>query len=70
MPVLSIFLQSDGSWFEPVCLLCNICLLFLFLETAFGICVGCQTYFLAVRLKLVKAPAVRPNCMGDSCTVD
>ncbi len=68
--VLSLLLQSDASWFEPVCLLCNICLLFLFLETAFGICVGCQTYFLAVRLKLIKAPEVRPNCMGDSCTVD
>ncbi len=64
---LSLLLVNDASWFEPVCMLCLTCLLFLFLETAFGICVGCQIYFLAIRLKLVKPPAVRPNCMGNSC---
>jgi hypothetical protein len=64
---LSLLLVNDASWFEPVCMLCLVCLLFLFLETAFGICVGCQLYFLAIRLRLIKRPDVRPNCMGDSC---
>jgi len=66
---LSLLLVNDASWFGPVCLLCLVCLLFLFLETAFGICVGCKFYFLAVRLKLLKPEPVTPNCMGDSCKV-
>jgi hypothetical protein len=67
---MSLLLVDDATWFEPVCMLCLICLLFLYLETAFGVCVGCQLYFLALRLGLVKKPAVRPNCMGDSCPTE
>ncbi len=65
--VMSFQLLNDVSWFEPICMLCLFCLLFLFLETAFGICVGCQLYYLAIRLKLIKKPEITPNCMGDSC---
>ena len=67
---LSLLLVNDASWFDPVCMLCLICLLFLFLETAFGICVGCQLYYLALRLKLIKRPEIAPNCMGNSCKID
>ncbi len=67
---MSFPLLTDSTWFEPVCMLCLICLLFLYLESAFGICVGCQLYFLAIRLKLIQAPTVTPNCMGNSCEVD
>lgn len=67
---MSVPLVNDASWFDPVCLLCLVCLLFLFLETAFGICVGCQTYYLGIRLKLVKKPEVNPTCMGDTCPID
>ena len=67
--ILSIFLQTDVSFFEPVCLLCVICLILLFVEVAFGICIGCKLYYLAIYLKLFKAPEEKPNCMGDSCEV-
>ena len=67
--LMSLKLVNDASWFEPVCMLCLICLLFLFLETAFGICVGCQLYYLALKLKLMKRPPVLPNCSGNSCDV-
>jgi Domain of unknown function (DUF4395) len=67
---MSLLLVNDASWFEPVCMLCMICLALLFLETAFGVCVGCQTYFLGIRLKLIKKPEITPNCMGDACKVD
>ena len=67
--VLSIFLQKDASYFEPVCFLCMICLILLYMETAFGICVGCKLYFLSVRMKLIKKPVEKPNCMGDACEV-
>lgn len=68
--VLSIFLQNDDSFFQPVCFLCIICLVLLYLETAFGICVGCKLYLLALRLKLLPKPKERPNCMGDSCEIE
>jgi len=68
--ILSFYLLNDVSYFEPVCMLCLICLLFLYLETAFGICVGCKLYFLAIRLKLLKKPLERPNCMGNACYVE
>jgi hypothetical protein len=65
--ILSLFLQNDASFFKPVCMLCMTCLLLLFLETAFGICVGCKLYQLAIITKLLPKPKEKPNCMGDSC---
>jgi len=67
---LSFPLLNDVSWFGPVCLLCVACLILLYLETAFGICVGCQLYFLGIRLKLITPPEITPNCMGNACNVD
>lgn len=68
--VLSVMLLTDDSWFNRVCELCLICIALLYLETAFGICVGCKLYDLAVRLKLIKEPEVKPNCMGDACDAE
>ena len=65
--ILSLFLLKDVTYFEPVCMLCLICILFLYLETAFGICVGCKIYHLSIKMKLLKAPKEKPNCMGDAC---
>jgi len=67
--ILSLFLLSDVKFFGSVCMLCIICLVLLYLETAFGICVGCKLYSLSIRLKLLKKPVEKPNCMGDSCEV-
>lgn len=66
---LSLQLINDVSFFEPVCFLCLICLILLYFETAFGICVGCKFYYLAINLKLLKKPVEKPNCMGDACEV-
>ena len=65
--VLSLFLLKDESYFDSVCLLCLVCLALLFLETAFGICIGCKLYHLSVRFKLIAPPKEKPNCMGDAC---
>ncbi len=67
--VLSFFLLKDINFFQPVCFLCLICLMLLFLETSFGICVGCKLYYVAIGLKLLKKPVEKPNCMGDACAV-
>jgi len=66
---LSLFLINDASFFDPVCLLCVICMVLLYLESAFGICVGCKLYDLTIHLNLLKNPTEKPNCMGDSCEV-
>ena len=68
--VLSLFLLKDESYFEPVCILCQVCLVLLFLETAFGICLGCKLYDAATYLKIMKRPEEKPNCMGDACVTD
>ena len=68
--ILSLFLLTDVSFFEPLCILCLICLALLFIETAFGICVGCQLYRLSLKLKLIPAPKEKPNCMGDTCDTE
>ncbi len=67
--ILSLFLQNDVSYFIPVCVLCVICLVLIFVEMAFGICIGCKLYYLALYMKLLKEPEEKPNCMGDSCEV-
>ncbi|MCF8374130.1 MAG: DUF4395 domain-containing protein [Bacteroidales bacterium] len=67
---LSLKLLADVTYFEPVCMLCLICLVILYFETAFGICLGCKLYFLAIRFKLMKPEEETPNCMGDACDVE
>ena len=66
---LSFMLLADPNWFGPVCMLCVLCNMLLFLESAFGICVGCKLYGLAVRVGLLKQAEVKPNCMGDACKI-
>ena len=68
--VLSLYLQNDVQFFGPVCFLCLICLLLLFLETAFGICIGCKMYLLTLKVGLLPTPKERPNCMGDACEIN
>ena len=65
--ILSLYLLNDASYFQTVCMLCIICLLLIFLEMGFGICIGCKLYFLALRVKLLPRPVDNPNCTGDAC---
>jgi hypothetical protein len=43
-------------------IICMICLVFLFFETAFGICIGCKFYKIFYKEKA-------KNCPGDVCEV-
>ena len=66
--VLSLLLLNDPGYFHSVCPLCLLCLLMLYLETAFAICVGCKVYDLFIRARILPKPKQRPNCMGkESC---
>jgi len=68
--VLSFPLLTNETYFRPVCLLCILCLILLYLETAFAICIGCKIYRLFIRMKILPEPEVNPNCMGDACDVE
>lgn len=50
--------------------ICSMCLTFMFLETSFGICVGCKLYNLLLTYKLIPAPEVKPVCPGNVCAIE
>jgi hypothetical protein len=56
-------LQIVVNSYSPITgLICLICLIFLFFETAFGICLGCKFYSLYYREKA-------QHCPGEVCEV-
>lgn len=48
---------------------CIACLGLLWLESSFGICLGCKMYYGLIKLKLVKEPVVKPACPGGVCPI-
>lgn len=54
----------------PNILICGVCLTFMFLETAFGICVGCKIYNFLLRKKLIQQPEYKPACSGNACAIE
>jgi hypothetical protein len=56
-------LQVVVNSFSPITgLICLICLIFLFFETSFGICIGCKVYALIYKEKA-------QYCPGEVCDV-
>jgi len=49
--------------------ICSICLFFMWMESALGICVGCQIYTLLLNKKIFKEPKHRPVCPGGVCEI-
>jgi len=47
--------------------LCGICLLFLWLESAVGYCVGCTIYSSLVKRGTLRSEAFTPACPGGIC---
>jgi hypothetical protein len=66
MIVLLYFLNVTGPINLSVCVLC---LTFMWLETSFGICVGCKIYYELVNLGWVKKPEIAPACPGGACPI-
>ena len=64
---LSLYVQTNDELFVTVCALCIFCNTVLYFEAIFSVCVGCQLYSLAQKLKLIKPPKRRPRCMGNRC---
>jgi len=64
LAVVMFALQVVVNSFSPITgLICLICLIFLFFETSFGICIGCKVYSLIYREKA-------QHCPGETCDVE
>lgn len=49
---------------------CLVCLTFMWLETSFGVCVGCKIYYGLIKAKILKEPEYRPACPGGVCSIN
>ena len=67
MIFISIIFQIRGTLPFSVC---AVCLSLLWLETSFGICVGCKMYFGLMKLGIIKTPKIIPACPGGVCPID
>lgn len=54
----------------PNLIICLTCLTFMFMESAFGICIGCKLYNGFLALGLIKAPEYKPACPGNVCAIE
>jgi len=66
MIVLLYVLDVRGPINLAVCL---ICLIFMWFETSFGICVGCKIYYGLIKLGIIKKPEIPPACPGGACPI-
>lgn len=51
-------------------LFCGICLVFMWLESAVGFCVGCAIYAYLVKKGIMSSPEYAPVCPGGVCSTD
>ncbi len=49
--------------------ICITCLSLMWLESAFGICVGCKIYYGLIKMGVLPEPKVRPACPGGVCAI-
>lgn len=66
MMIWPVFLGVRG-WLPFT--ICAVCIFFMWLETAFGICVGCKMYNKLIDKGILKEPEVRAACPGGVCKV-
>lgn len=68
--VMMVLLFGFGIQGWPNLLICGVCLVFMFMESAFGICVGCKIYSALLTVGIIKQPEVRPACAGNVCAIE
>lgn len=65
-----VLLFGFGVQGWPNLLICGVCLTFMFLETSFGICVGCKIYNLLLQWGVLAQPEYKPVCPGNVCAIE
>jgi Domain of unknown function (DUF4395) len=53
----------------PNLAICSLCLTFMFMESAFGVCVGCKIYNFLIAKNIIPAPEFKPACPGNVCSI-
>ena len=66
MIILLFVFQETGT---IVFLVCMICLIVMWFETSFGICVGCKMYSFLVKKGALQEEEFPPACPGGSCSL-
>ena len=66
--LLMLFVFGVQGW--PNLAVCGVCLTFMFLETSFGICVGCKIYNYLLKVGVMPTPEYKPACPGNVCSID
>ncbi len=49
--------------------ICATCIFFMWLESVFGICVGCQVYTHLIKRGVLPEPDIKPACPGGVCSI-
>lgn len=65
-----VLLYGFGVQGWPNLAICGLCLTFMFMETAFGICVGCKIYNMLLSFGILKQPEYKPACPGNVCAIE
>lgn len=65
-----VLLFGFGVQGWPNLVICGVCLGFMFMESAFGICVGCKIYGALLARGVIAQPEVRPACAGNVCAIE
>lgn len=65
-----ILLYGFGVQGLPNLIICGVCLTFMFMETSFGICVGCKIHNQLLKWGIMPAPEYKPACPGNVCAID
>jgi hypothetical protein len=50
--------------------ICSLCLVFMFLESSVGFCVGCKIYGWLLKAGIIKQPEYKPVCAGNVCGIE
>ncbi len=67
---MMVLIYGFGIMGLPNLIICGVCLTFMFMESAFGVCVGCKLYGFLLSVGLLKAPEHRPVCPGNVCAIE
>ncbi len=67
---MMVLIYGFGISGLPNLIICSICLTFMFMESAFGICVGCKIYGFLLAKGIIPTPEHRPACPGNVCAIE
>jgi len=68
--IMMVLLFGFGVQGLPNLVICGFCLTIMFMESAFGICVGCKIYNALITIGVLRQPEYKPACPGNVCSIE